>query len=87
MLLKRSEGMYLTYTSKIFPDLRRKKVFVDQYLALFLVELRLFYLFVPGLLAIVLGPKPSPVTRIAGIGLGDEAGESGVFARNREFSA
>ena len=63
--------MYLTYTSEIFPDLRRKKeVFVDQYLGLFLVELGLFCHFVPGLLAIALGPKPSPVTRIAGIGLG-----------------
>ena len=71
MLLKCSEGMYLTYTSEIFPDLRRKKeVLVDQYLGLFLVELGLFCHFVPDLLAIALGPKPSPVTRIAGIGLG-----------------
>ena len=63
--------MYLTYTSEIFPDLRRKKeVFVDQCVGLFLVELGLFCHFVPGLLAIALGPKPSPVTRIAGIGLG-----------------
>ena len=71
MLLKCSEGMYLTYTSEIFPDLRRKReVFVDQYLGLFLVELGLFCHFVPGLLAIALGPMPSFVTRIAGIGLG-----------------
>ena len=71
MLLKCSEGLYLTYKSEIFPDLRRKKqVFVDQYLGLFLVELGLFCHFVPGLLAIALGPKPSPVTRIAGIDQG-----------------
>ena len=71
MLLKCSEGMYLTYTSAIFPDLRRKtQVFVEQYLGLFLVELELFCHFVPGFLAIALGPKPSPVIRIARIGLG-----------------
>ena len=59
------------YTSEIFPDLRRKKqVFVDQYLELFLVELGLFCHIVLGLLAITLRPKPSPVTRIVGIGLG-----------------
>ena len=67
--------MYLTYTSEIFPDLRRKKqVFVDQYLGLFLVVLGPFCHFVPGLLAIALGPKPSPVTQIAGIGLGTRLG-------------
>ena len=71
MFLKCSEGMYLTYTSEIFPDPRRKsQVFVEQFLGLFLAELGLFCHFVPGLLAIALGSKPSPVTRIAGIGLG-----------------
>ena len=68
--------MYLTYTSAIFPDLRRQtQVFVEQYLGLFLVELELFCHFVPGLLAIALGPKPSPVTWIAGIGLGTRVGK------------
>ena len=62
-------------------DLRRKKqVFVDQYLGLFLVELGLFCHFVPGLLAIALGPKPSPVTRIAGIGLGTRLALFNLFS-------
>ena len=35
--------MYVTYTSEIFSDPRRKKkVFVEQYLGLFLAELGLF---------------------------------------------
>ena len=41
--------MYVTYTSEIFSDPRRKKkVFVEQYLGLFLAELGLFCHFVPG---------------------------------------
>ena len=43
MILKCSEVMYVTYTSKIFPNLHSKKqVFVEQYLGLFLVELGIF---------------------------------------------
>ena len=56
MILKCLEGMYVTNTSEIFSDPRRKKkVFVEQYLGLFLAELGLFCHFVPGLLAIALG--------------------------------
>ena len=58
MILKCLEGMYLTYTSEIFCDPRRKKnVFVQQYLGLFLAELGLFCHFVLGLLAIALGSR------------------------------
>ena len=58
MILKCLEGMYVTYTSEIFSDPRRKKkAFVEQYLGLFLAELGLFCHFVPGLLAIVLGSR------------------------------
>ena len=43
MILKCLEGMYVTYTSEIFSGPRRKKkVFVEQYLGLFLAELGLF---------------------------------------------
>ena len=43
MILKCLEGMYVTYTSEIFSDPRRKKeVFIEQYLGLFLAELGLF---------------------------------------------
>ena len=70
MILKCSEGMYVTYTSEIFPDPRsKKKVFIEQCLGLFLAELGLFCHFVSGLLAIALGSRPHPLTRIAGIGL------------------
>ena len=97
MLLKASGGMYLTYTSETFPDPRRKKqVFVEQYLGLFLAELGLFCHFVPGLLAISLGSKPPPLIRIAGIGLGSKlvdvvilqqrAGKKITFLRNTNNS-
>ena len=40
MILECLEGMYVTYTSEIFSDPRRKKkVFVEQYLGLFLTFL------------------------------------------------
>ena len=82
MFLKCLEGMYLTYTSEIFPDRRRKKqIFAEQCLGLFLAELGLFCHFLPGLLAIVLGSKPSPVTRIAGIGLGTWLSQDICYAR------
>ena len=73
MLLKCSKGLYLTDTSEIFPDARKKEIFVEQYLELYLAELGFFchfVSFVPGRLAIALGSKPSPVTRIVEIGLG-----------------
>ena len=71
MILKCLEGMYVTYTSEIFSDPRRKKkVFVEQYLGLFLAELGLFCHFVPGLLAIALGSRLPLFIWIAGIGLG-----------------
>ena len=71
MILKCLGGMYVTYTSKIFSDPRRKKkVFVEQYLGLFLAELGLFCHFVPGLLAIGLGSRLPLFIWIAGIGLG-----------------
>ena len=67
--------MHLTYASEIFPDPRRKKeLFVEQHLELFLAELGLFGHFVPGLLAIAFVTKPSPVTWMAGIGLGTRLG-------------
>ena len=71
MILKCLEGMYVTYTSEIFSDPRRKKkVFVEQYLGLFLAELGLFCHFVPGLLAIAFGSRLPLFIWIAGIGLG-----------------
>ena len=71
MILKCFEGMYVTYTSEIFSDPhRKKKVFVEQYLGLFLTELGLFCHFVPGLLAIALGSRLPLFIWIAGIGLG-----------------
>ena len=71
MILECLEGMYVTYTFEIFSDPRRKKkVFVEQYLGLFLAELGLFCHFVPGLLAIALGFRLSLFIWIAGIGLG-----------------
>ena len=43
MILKCSEGMYVTYTSEIFPDPSSKnQVFVERCLGLFLAELGLF---------------------------------------------
>ena len=57
MILKCFEGMYVTYTSEIFSDPRRKKVFVEQNLELFLAELGLFCHFVPGLFAIALDSR------------------------------
>ena len=43
MIRKCSEGMYVTYTSEIFPDPHSKKqVFVEQCLGLFVAELGLF---------------------------------------------
>ena len=70
MILKCLEGMYVTYTSEIFSDPRRKrKVFVEQYLGLFLAELGLFCHFVPGLLAIALSSRLPLFIWIAGIGL------------------
>ena len=58
MILRCSEGMYVTYTSEIFPYPRSKKqVFVEQCLGRFLAELGLFCHFVPGLLGIVLGTE------------------------------
>ena len=71
MILECLEGMYVTYTSEIFSDPRRKKkVFVEQYLGLFLAELGLFCHFVPGLLAIALSSRLPLFIWIAGIGLG-----------------
>ena len=70
MILQCLEGMYVAYTSEIFSDPRRKKVFVEQYLGLFLAELGLFCHFVPGLLAIALGSRLPLFIWIAGIGLG-----------------
>ena len=71
MILECLKGMYVTYTSEIFSDPRKKKkVFVEQYLGLFLAELGLFCHFVPGLLAIALGPRLPLFIWIAGIGLG-----------------
>ena len=71
MILKCLEGMYVAYTSEIFSDPpRKKKVFVEQYLGLFLAELGLFCHFVPGLLAIALNSRLPLFIRIAGIGLG-----------------
>ena len=62
MILKCSEGMYVTYTSEIFPDPRSKKqVFLEQCLGLFLAELGIFLPFCA---------RPPHLTRIAGIGLG-----------------
>ena len=86
MFLKCSEGMYLTYTSEIFPDPRRKsQVFVEQFLGLFLAELGLFCHFLPGLPAIALGSKPLPLTRIAGIGLGTRLVRSNNPKSLRQF--
>ena len=63
--------MYVTYTSEIFSDPGiKKKVFVEQYLGLFLAELGLFCHFVPGLLAIALDSRLPLFISIAGIGLG-----------------
>ena len=43
MIVKCLKGMYVTYTSEVFPDSRSKKqVFVKQCLGLFLAELKLF---------------------------------------------
>ena len=66
MILKCSEGMCVTYSCEILLGPRRKKqVFVEQCLGLFLAELELFCHFVPGLLAGALGSKPLPLTRNA----------------------
>ena len=65
------KGCMFTYTSEIFSDPRRKKkVFVEQYLGLFLAELGIFCYFVPGLLAIALSSRLPLFIWIAGIGLG-----------------
>ena len=66
--------MYVTYTSEIFPDPHRKKqVFVEQYLGLFLADLGLFCHFVLGPLTMAFSPKPPPLTWIAGKWPKDEA--------------
>ena len=72
MILECLEGMYVTYTSEMFSDPRRKKEGfpVEQYLGLFLAELGLFCHFVPGLLAIGLSSRLPVFIWIAGIGLG-----------------
>ena len=73
-ILKCSEGMDETYISEIFPDPRRKKAGFRRAIRLnaktFSRWTGTFCHFVPGLLAIALGSKPSPLTRIAEIGLG-----------------
>ena len=72
--------MYVTYISEIFSDRRRKKkVFVEQYLGLFLAELGLFCHFVPGLLAIALGSRLPLFISIAGIGLGTRLGFTRIY--------
>ena len=78
--------MYVTYTSEIFSDPhRKKKVFVEQYLGLFLTELGLFCHFVRGLLAIALGSRLPLFIWIAGIGLGTRLGKLQLaFIRNAE---
>ena len=87
MILKCLEGMYVTYTSEIFSDPRReKKVFVEQYLGLFLAELGLFCHFVPGLLAIALDSRLPLFIWIARIGLGTRLDENVAFLKNTEHT-
>ena len=87
MILKCLEGMYVTYTSEIFSDPRReKKVFVEQYLGLFLAELGLFCHFVPGLLAIALDSRLPLFIWIAGIGLGTRLDENVASFKNTDHT-
>ena len=71
MILKCSEGIYVTYTSEIFPNPRSKKqVFRRAMSGTFSRWTGTFLSFCAGLLASALSSKPPPLTRIAGIGLG-----------------
>ena len=87
MILKCLEGTYVTYTSEIFSDPRRKKkVFVEQYLGLFLPKLGLFCHFVPGLLTIALSSRLPLFIWIAGIGLGTRLVSHGFWCKQtRKF--
>ena len=80
VILKCSVGMYVTYTSQMFPDPHRKKqVFVEQYLWVFLAELGLFALLCQAFSLIAPASKPPPLTRLAGIGLGMRLVSSLIF--------